>query len=330
VLSVVIPVHNEARDLPATIDALLTAVSGSGFDAEVVLVDDGSTDDSVSVAREAIDGRVPLHVLSQPNRGRFEARRIGVDAARGAEVLLLDGRVRIHPDALAYVRERMTHGRDVWTAHVDVEDDGNPYGAFWKLIAELAWSEYFDDPRDTSFGVADFDHFPKGTTCFCAPRPLVQEAIAAFRSKYSDVRRANDDTPLLRWIAERRSINVSPGFRCTYRPRGDLEAFLRHSFHRGVVFVDGHGRPESRFYPAVGAFYPASLALALAAVRRPSVFVAAAGAVSIAAAAFGMSRGRSRFEVGSLAALAPLYAAAHGAGMWRGLSLWLGGAADDR
>jgi glycosyltransferase involved in cell wall biosynthesis len=330
VLSVVIPVYNEARDLPATIDALLTAVSGSGFDAEVVLVDDGSTDESVSVARNAIDGRVPVHVLSQPNRGRFEARRMGLDAARGDDVLLLDARVRIHPDALAYVREQITRGRDVWTAHVDVEDEGNPYGAFWKLIAELAWSEYFDDPRDTSFGIDDFDHFPKGTTCFFAPRSLVRDAVAAFRSKYSDVRRANDDTPFLRWIAERRPINVSPGFRCTYRPRGDLEAFLRHSFHRGVVFVDGHGRPESRFFPVVGAFYPASLMLALAAVRRPSVVAAAAGVVSIAAATFGVARGRSRFEVGSLAALAPLYAAAHGAGMWRGLALWLGNAADDR
>src|SRR5262249_54766452 len=197
-LTVVTPVRNEARDLPKTIAALLTAVDASDFDAEVVLVDDGSTDDSVSVAREAIDGRVPLHVLSQPNRGRFEARRIGVHAARGEFVLLLDGRVRVHSDALAYVSDRIAQGRDVWTAHVDVEDDGNPYGAFWKLIAELAWSDYFDDPRDSSFGVEDFDRFPKGTTCFFARRELVLEAIAAFRSKYSDVRRANDDTPLLR------------------------------------------------------------------------------------------------------------------------------------
>jgi hypothetical protein len=321
-LSVVVPVHNEAPDLPETIGALLGSLNGGEFDAEVVLVDDGSTDDGAAVVRHAVETRAPLHILSQWNRGRFEARRIGVEAARGEWVLLLDGRVRIDGGALRYVHERLGDGRDVWTAHVDVEDDGNPYGTFWRLLAELAWSDYFDAPRDTSFGADDFDRFPKGTTCFFAPRALLLEAIGAFESKYEDARHANDDTPMLRWIAERRPINVSPGFRCTYRPRGDLEAFLRHSLHRGVVFVDGHGRPESRFFPAVVAFYPASLALALAAVRRPFAIGSAAAAVSLAAAALGLARGRTRFEIASLAALAPLYVAAHGAGMWRGLALW--------
>jgi glycosyltransferase involved in cell wall biosynthesis len=319
------PVRNEAPHLPATIDALITALEGSGFDAELVLVDDGSTDGSATAVREAVAERLPLRALSQPNRGRFEARRAGLEAAEGEWALLLDSRVRIRPDALAYVHERLRRGSQVWTADVEVDADGNPYGAFWKLLAELAWNEYFDEPRETSFGAEEFDRFPKGTTCFFAPRELLLEAIASFRSRYSELRSANDDTPLLRWIAQREQIHISPGFSCAYRPRTTLRAFVGHALHRGVVFVDGHGRPESRFFPVVLAFYPTSLLLTAAAVRRPVVVPAAVVATSAAAAAFGVSRRRAPFEVASLAALTPVYAVGHGAGMWRGLALLVRG-----
>src|SRR5207302_1452556 len=97
--------------------------------------------------------------------------------------------------------------------------------------------------------------------------------------------------------------------------------FLRHSFRRGIVFLDGHGRRESRFFWVAAGFYPASVLLGVAALRRPMVVPRAAGAVSVAAGALAVRRGRPPFEVASLAALAPVYAVAHGAGMWYGLSL---------
>jgi len=309
------PVFNEAQHLPETIAALLAALDNSDFDAEIVLVDDGSTDGSGAVALAAARGdRVDLRVLTQPNRGRFEARRVGLEAAEGEWVLLLDGRVVIDRGSLAYVRERFERAR-IWTAHVDVHGNGDLLAAFWALIAELAWSDYFDDPRDSSFGARDFDRFPKGTTCLFAPKQLVLDAIRSFQSRYADLRSANDDTPVLRWIAEREPIHVSPGFRCVYRPRTTLKSFVRHSVRRGVVFVDGHGRRESRFFPAVVAFYPATAALALATFRRPVVAPAALLAASAAASAYGLLRRRSAKEVASLAAVTPIYGLAHGLGM---------------
>ena len=313
------PVFNEAQHLPETIAALLAALDNSDFDADIVFVDDGSTDGSGAVALAAARGdRVDFRVLTQPNRGRFEARRAGLEAAEGEWVLLLDGRVVIDRDSLAYVRERIERAR-IWTAHVDVHANGDLLAAFWALIAELAWSDYFDDPRDTSFGAEDFDRFPKGTTCLFAPRHLLLDAIGSFHSRYADLRNANDDTPVLRWIAEREPIHVAPGFRCVYRPRTTLKSFVRHSVRRGVVFVDGHGRRESRFFPAVVAFYPATAALALATFRRPVVAPAALLAASAAASAYGLLRRRSANEVASLAAVTPIYGLAHGLGMWRGL-----------
>jgi glycosyltransferase involved in cell wall biosynthesis len=323
-LSVVIPVYNARDHIAQTIDAAVDAIErASSFDADVVLVDDGSSDGSAALAEAACAGRLPLRLIVQPNRGRFEARRVGVEAAAGDWILLLDSRLTLAPDALQFIAERLELGDQVWTCHVQMEVDGDPYGTFWKLLAELAWNEYFDNPRTVTFGPSDFDRFPKGTTCFFVPRRLLLDAIAAFRSRYSDLRYANDDGPLIRFIAERERLNVSPRFSGLYVPRSRLKTFVRHSFHRGIVFLDGHGRSESRFYRVAVGFYPASLLLAVAGLRRPTVIPVAAVAAAVAAGAFGLKRRRAPFEVASLALLAPVYGLAHGAGMWRGLALLL-------
>src|SRR4029078_2805971 len=89
-LSVVVPVHDEAPHLEATLRALVRAVRHSAFDAEVVLVDDGSTDGSADVARSALDDALPLTVVVQSNAGRFEARRAGIAQAQTDLVLLFD------------------------------------------------------------------------------------------------------------------------------------------------------------------------------------------------------------------------------------------------
>jgi glycosyltransferase involved in cell wall biosynthesis len=319
-LSVVLPVYNEAPRLPATIDALVEAMERSDFEADLILVDDGSTDGSAEAAREAVAERLPLTLLAQSNDGRFSARRAGLETATAEWVLLLDGRVRIAPDALAFVHDRLEEA-PVWNGHVHVDTDGNPYGTFWKLMAELAWPDYFAAPAETSYGSEDFDRYPKGTTLFLAPRSLLLAAVGEFRSRYADLRSANDDTPVIRFIAERERVHLSPRFACDYAPRRTLREFLRHAFHRGTVFVDGHGRSDSRFFPLTIAFFPLSAAFALAALRRPVLVAVIAAAGAAGAGALVLRRGGSRAEARAFASLAPVYVAAHGAGMWRGLLL---------
>ena len=320
-LSVVIPVFNEAEHLTATIEALVVAVERSSFSVELIVVDDGSTDGSADTVRRALADRLPLTVVTQPNRGRWIARRAGVEAASREWVLLLDGRCRLDPDALAFVEARIAANASIWNGHVYVDTRGNPYGAFWNALAEIAWREYFDNPRTTSFGSDDFDHYPKGTGCFLAPRRLLLEAIAGFRTSYSDTRFVSDDTGLIRWLAERHRIHVSPGFSCVYAPRANLKAFLRQAVYRGSTFVDGHGRPESRFFPVAVAFFPVSAGLAVLTARRPSLLPPLAIGTSVAAACVAAATRRSRFEVVSFALLVPPYAVAHGLGMWRGLAM---------
>src|SRR5207249_6759804 len=105
---------------------------------------------------------------------------------------------------------------------------------------------------------------------------------------------------------------------CSYRPRSTLAGVVRHSVRRGVVFLDGHGRRDSRFFPLAVTFFPVSALLVAAAWRRPSAAPIAALSVSAGGALFGLARHRSKAEIASLALLAPVYALAHGLGMWRG------------
>jgi glycosyltransferase involved in cell wall biosynthesis len=322
-LSVVIPFYNEPDWIEPVVADLVVATGRAPFtDVELIIVDDGS-DEAGQGALDSLSTPIPLRILRQPNQGRFAARRAGVEAARGELVLLLDARVSIAVDALTFVASQLerTGPHPIWNGHVDVDLAGNPYGRFWRVLESLAFRAYLDDPRTTSYGLEEFDRYPKGTTCFLAPREELLAAMSQFRSYYDDARDANDDTPVIRALAAGQRINISPGFACLYRSRDALGPFIRHAFHRGGVFVDGYGRPGTRYFPVIAGYYPLSVIALGVAARRPWLGAAAAISMPAAGAAMGLALRRPQADTAALAGVGPLWLAAFGAGMWRGL--WL-------
>ncbi len=318
-LSIVIPVYNEPDWIARCVEDAVGAVRSSPFAdvTEIVIVDDGS-DEPTREALAALAPGVPTRTITQENRGRFEARKAGIQAAGGDLVLLLDSRVLIGSDALRFVSTRIDGELPVWNGHVEVDVARNPFARFWRTVAFAAWPDYLRNPRTMSFGLEDYDRYPKGTTCFLAPRESLLSALTEFRSMYDDPRFANDDTVLIRSIARGQRINLSPGFACRYHARESLHRFLRHSFHRGTVFVDGFGRRGTRFFPVVIAFFPASVAFAALAAKKPLWAGAIAAGVPVLAAAWAASLGRPPADVVAFSALSGPFAAAYSAGIWRG------------
>ena len=98
--SVVIPVYNVADYLTACVDSVL---SGDCSDYEIILVDDGSTDNRSGPLCDALAARSPgrIRVIHQENLGLGGARNTGLEAARGEYLFFLDGDDTITPDALS-------------------------------------------------------------------------------------------------------------------------------------------------------------------------------------------------------------------------------------
>jgi glycosyltransferase involved in cell wall biosynthesis len=329
-LSIVIPVFNGEGWIGRCLEHLATAVESSPITrAEVILIDDGSTDRTLEEARRAlpIGGSLVLHALSQPNSGRFAARRLGLQHASHEFVLLIDTRVFIAPQALDFVARRLLDpGQQVWTSHVEAATDGNPIAGFWQAIEHVAWRRYFKRPQTTSYGIDEFDYFPKGTTALIAPKALLLDAFDAFTPTVTDWRKVNDDTAVLRWVAERTPINVSPSYSSTYNARTTFSAFLRHAEHRGTVLIDGYLRRRARFAKAIVVVLIVSPALALYTLRHPIRALLLGATGSVAAGTAARILGARRHDATVLGALAMPFGVAYLAGMWRGVVLrvrWL-------
>jgi polyisoprenyl-phosphate glycosyltransferase len=125
-ISVVIPVFNEAKGLQPLVDRLLAVLAADGTPFEVVFVNDGSSDDSLDELKRlhATDPRLKLLSFSR-NFGKECAIAAGLVHAKGDAVILMDSDLQHPPEAIT---EFLTHWRDgyqiVYGQRLDRRTDG--------------------------------------------------------------------------------------------------------------------------------------------------------------------------------------------------------------
>ena len=91
-LSVVIPAYNEERRLGDSLEKIASYLDLSSIDAEVIVIDDGSSDATARIAADVLRGQRTDVLINDENRGKGYSVRRGVLAATGRWVLLTDAR----------------------------------------------------------------------------------------------------------------------------------------------------------------------------------------------------------------------------------------------
>jgi len=113
-LSIFLPVLNEEENLRPMHAKVSEALTTLGKTAEVIYVDDGSTDRSLQILKElaAQDSRVRVISLRR-NYGQTAAMSAGIDAARGDILIPMDADLQNDPHDIARLLEKLDEGYDV-------------------------------------------------------------------------------------------------------------------------------------------------------------------------------------------------------------------------
>ncbi len=101
-VSVIVPCFNEAENLPELVPRLERTFQAGGFRGEIVLVDDGSRDDTAAVMRALAREHACVAPQFHPrNRGMEAAWNTGLVAARGVYACLIDADLQYQPEDVA-------------------------------------------------------------------------------------------------------------------------------------------------------------------------------------------------------------------------------------
>ncbi|MFU8830727.1 MAG: glycosyltransferase family 2 protein [Wenzhouxiangella sp.] len=118
VVSVITPVFNGATWLGEALDSALAQTFPS---IEIIVVNDGSTDDSLAIARSRADNCEKIRIIDQPNAGLPAARNRALKLARGAYLALLDADDAWFPNHLLLAMKAFEDDPDLGLVHSNIQ-----------------------------------------------------------------------------------------------------------------------------------------------------------------------------------------------------------------
>ena len=108
-ISLIIPIFNQGTKISYSLEKIKQAVELAFSNYELIVVNDGSTDDTLTILRDIAITDEHVHVISYtPNRGKGYAVRQGVLHSRGDAVIFLDGDLDISPDLVKDYVQRLS------------------------------------------------------------------------------------------------------------------------------------------------------------------------------------------------------------------------------
>ena len=249
-ISIVTPVFNEAESIPAYWKAVSLLNCGKKTDFEVVVVNDGSSDFTMKVLKKLQNkSKIRLKIVDlKRNLGRSMARVAGARVVINENILFLDVRCEIFPDALKMI-EKINYSP---INPLVLQKKNSFFDLFFYIIRRAFYRKNFGEDFSEQFITAEnFDSMAKGTTMFYCEKKLFLE------SQPSNIENKNnsDDTALLANIVKKRPILATSLVRCYYNTRSSFVANVKHIFNRGPKFVDYYYKPSKRHFWLINLFF---------------------------------------------------------------------------
>ncbi len=178
IASVIMPVFNGERFLEA---ALCSALAQDCDDFEIVIMDDGSTDRSTTIARDYAAAHLrKIRYFRQENGGFCQARNAAIARARGRYLALLDCDDLWMPHHLARAVAALESTPDAVLVHADVRFIDEAGSVLSEFLDPRRWSHWKRDPFRAI--LLRYEHVACATTVF--PRVLAIE-LGGFDLRYS-------------------------------------------------------------------------------------------------------------------------------------------------
>jgi len=130
-ISVVVPLMNEEDNIKYLIDEIEEALKD--FEYELILVDDGSTDNTVEEIKKYMNDKTKLVVLNR-NYGQTSAMAAGIEVATGDIIVTIDGDLQNDPKDIPKMIEKLNEGYDV-VAGIRAKRKDEPLRKFLSKIA---------------------------------------------------------------------------------------------------------------------------------------------------------------------------------------------------
>lgn len=122
-LSIIMPAFNEATRIGSSLEAICGCLGVAGEDVELIVVDDGSRDETADIVRAFAAEPLTLRLLANSkNRGKGHAVRAGVLASRGDQILVCDADLSTPIEELAKLRHWLDRGYDIVIGSRDMPD----------------------------------------------------------------------------------------------------------------------------------------------------------------------------------------------------------------
>ena len=179
-LSLVVPCYNEAGNVTAFLDAVLSAFNGCGYDYEIVFVDDGSKDATLHNLKKLYNAqKCPIKVISfSRNFGKESAIYAGMEHAEGDYISLIDADLQQRPEIVLDMVKLLDEDPecDVIAAYQDRRGEGKVLSffkkRFYSIINHLSDVNLHADAsdfrtfrrsvRDSLLELAEYHRFSKG------------------------------------------------------------------------------------------------------------------------------------------------------------------------